>query len=75
MVLLLGQKLQQAGHVATTMAAVAWGTREQGNKNTGVQENRRTRKQEYRSTREQRKKTALDAKNKDAKNKQIQEMK
>ncbi len=55
-VLLLGQKLQQAGHVATTMAAVAW-----------EPENRRTRTQEYRSTGEQRKRTALDAKNKDPK--------
>jgi hypothetical protein len=45
-VLLLGQKLQQAGHVATTMAAVAWGTREQENKNTGVQEYRRTAKKD-----------------------------
>ena len=49
-VLLLGQKLQQAGHVATTMAAVAWGTRKQGNKKTEVQENRRTRKQENKKT-------------------------
>jgi hypothetical protein len=61
-VLLLGQKLQQAGHVTTTMAAVAWGTREQENKNTGVQEYRSTEVQENSE-----KKTALDAKNKDPK--------